>query len=107
VECREYDPELDELLEQLHHRETDLCVRCERAMNARLGGGCQVPIAGYAVLDGHNLHMRGLVGEPDGGRMIHADFHGSEADPDELGSRVAEKLLSSGAERILEKYLEF
>lgn len=107
VECREDDSELAELLEKLHHRETDICIRCERAMNARLCGGCQVPIAGYAVLDGQGLHLRGLVGEPDGARMIRADLYGAEANPEELGRRVADRLLSSGADRLLEKYLEF
>lgn len=106
VECHDDDADLAELLLELHHKETDLCVRCERAMNARLNGGCQVPIAGYAELKDQNIHLRGLVGEPDGNRILRAELLGSASDPEDLGHSLAEQLLLSGAARILEKYLD-
>jgi hydroxymethylbilane synthase len=107
VECREDDSDLGELLRQLHHPETELCVRSERAMNARLNGGCQVPIAGFAELVGQTLHLRGLVGEPDGSSIIRAELRGCASDPESLGRSLAEQLLASGAHRILEKFPEW
>lgn len=104
VECREDDVELLELLAKLHHEPSDLCVRCERSMNARLHGGCQVPIAGYAELKGPELHLRGLVGEVDGRRILRAELQGRASEPEALGIRLAEQLLADGAQRILEKY---
>lgn len=106
IECREDDSDLCELLQHLHHRETDLCVRCERAMNARLNGGCQVPIAGFAEFDGQRLWLRGLVGEPDGSQIIGAEAHGSDASPEGLGHDLADELLTSGGDRILRKFLD-
>ena len=105
IEFRERDSALAELLSRLHDPWTDLCVRSERAMNARLKGGCQVPIAGFAELDANGLHLRGLVGEPDGTRIIRAETHGSLNNPEELGIKLAEQLLSLGANHILQKYL--
>ncbi|MBV5272339.1 MAG: hydroxymethylbilane synthase, partial [Lamprocystis purpurea] len=59
IECRIEDPRTNALIAPLHHGETALRIRAERAMNARLHGGCQVPIAGHATLDGERLLLRG------------------------------------------------
>ncbi|MCI0654524.1 MAG: hydroxymethylbilane synthase [Methylococcaceae bacterium] len=106
VECREDDADLAGILGRLHHVQTDLCVRCERAMNARLNGGCQVPVAGFAELNGQTLYLRALVGEPDGSRILRAELYGLASDPEDLGRSLAEQLLSSGAGQILEQYLD-
>ncbi|WP_137819013.1 hydroxymethylbilane synthase [Pseudomonas sp. 2FG] len=102
IECRSADSEIHALLAPLHHRDTALRVSAERALNKRLNGGCQVPIACYAELDGEQLWLRGLVGQPDGGLLLRAEARGSLAEPEELGVRVAEDLLAQGAAAILE-----
>ena len=76
-------------------------MRAERAMNERLQGGCQVPIAGYALLDGDQLWMRGLVGQPDGSGILTAEARGHRDDAEQLGVTVAEDLLAQGADKIL------
>ena len=78
-------------------------VRAERAMNTRLEGGCQVPIAGHAVLDKANdtLWLRGLVGNPEGTEVLRAEGRGSMHEPEALGIRIAEELLDQGAGDIL------
>ena len=101
IECREDDERINALLEPLHHRDTAVCVRAERAMNHRLMGGCQVPIGGFAVLEGDELYMRGLVGEPDGSRIIRAEGCAPAAEAEQLGVGLAEELLANGAESIL------
>lgn len=70
-------------------------------MNKRLNGGCQVPIACYAILEGEQLWLRGLVGEPDGSRLLRAEQRRSTEDAERLGIEVAEALLAQGAEEIL------
>jgi hydroxymethylbilane synthase len=70
-------------------------------MNARLHGGCQVPIAGFATLDGEGIQLRGLVGTPDGSRILRAEAEGSRDAPEALGTAVAEALLAQGAAEIL------
>jgi hydroxymethylbilane synthase len=101
VECRSDDNEINALLAPLHHQDTACCVRAERAMNQRLNGGCQVPIAGYAMLESSHLWLRGLVGEPDGGRIIRGEVEGTPDEAEEMGAGLAERLLEWGAEEIL------
>ncbi len=101
IEVREDDHALRTLLAPLHHETTALCVRAERAMNRRLEGGCQVPIAGYAELHAGQLHLRARVGSVDGSRLLEETATGPAGDPEALGIRVAEALLRDGAEAIL------
>ena len=101
IECRVGDAQLQQLLAPLNHTETALRVSAERAMNKRLNGGCQVPIAGYAILEGKQLWLRGLVGEPDGSRLLRAEQRGSAEHAERLGIDVAEALLAQGAGEIL------
>jgi len=101
IECRADDTRLQELLAPLHHPETATVVAAERALNRRLEGGCQVPIAGYAVLEGDGLWLRALVGSPDGRTVIRGEVRGETADAETLGTGLAEELLARGADRIL------
>jgi len=103
IECRVDDAATHALLAPLNHAPTRICVEAERALNARLEGGCQVPIGGYAVLEGSELHLRGLVGDPDGSRVIRADIRGPAADAAALGTTLAQELLRLGAKSILDK----
>lgn len=88
-------------LQCLHDADTALCVNAERAMNRRLQGSCQVPIAGYCTLDEDSLHLTGLVGRADDGHCIRASAFGAARDPEALGHRVAEELLKRGAGPLL------
>ncbi|KTT46926.1 porphobilinogen deaminase [Pseudomonas oryzihabitans] len=102
IECRTDDAEIHALLEPLHHVDTERRVAAERALNRRLNGGCQVPIACYAVQEGELLWLRGLVGQPDGGLLLRAEARGPLNDPAGLGVTVAEDLLAQGAQGILD-----
>ena len=102
IETRINDTELHRLLAPLHHPQTAVCVQAERAMNRRLQGGCQVPIAGYATIDNQILTLNALVGSIDGQQIIHQqgktqDLLAVEA----LGEQVATGLLNQGAAAIL------
>lgn len=101
IECRTADTDIHALLAPLHHHDTAVRVTAERALNKHLNGGCQVPIACYAVLEGEQLWLRGLVGEPDGGRLLTAQGRAPLADAERLGVEVAQALLHQGAEQIL------
>ena len=101
IECRSADADIHALLAPLHHRATALRVTAERALNKHLHGGCQVPIACYAVLEGEQLWLRGLVGQPDGGRLLRAEQRAPATVAERLGVEVAEALLQQGAADIL------
>jgi hydroxymethylbilane synthase len=103
IECRTDDAGTNRLLAPLEHTPTRLCVTAERALNARLEGGCQVPIGGYAELRGEQLRLRGLVGAPDGSRIVRGEIEGAAAEAEALGHRLAQELLARGAGAILDK----
>ena len=101
IECHTDDTELHELLACLNHPQTAIRVTAERALNRHLNGGCQVPIACYAVLEGDQLWLRGLVGQPDGTLLLRAEARAPAEQAQALGVEVAEALLAQGAEQIL------
>jgi hydroxymethylbilane synthase len=101
LECRAGDQPVLDLIAPLRHLPTDMCVRAERAFNQRLMGGCQVPIAGFATLDGDRLHLEGRVGSVDGSELLKDQIEGAAADAAELGVTLAERLLAQGADRLL------
>lgn len=103
IECREDDAQTNRLLAGLEHPATRICVSAERAFNARLEGGCQVPIGGYAELDDGTLRLRGLVGDPDGSRIVHGETRGPAARAEALGEALAQDLLARGARAILDR----
>ncbi|MEH6444282.1 MAG: hydroxymethylbilane synthase [Oceanospirillaceae bacterium] len=103
IECRLDDKATLELLKPLHHISSAYCVLAERAMNKRLEGGCQVPIACHAILnDDHSqLYLRGLVAKPDGTTVLRDEISGSVKDAEKMGIELAERLLEAGAAEIL------
>lgn len=105
VECRLDDEPTQSLIATLNDPDTQLRVMAERAFNARLQGGCQVPIAGYAVLENGQIWLRGLVGAPDGRRIVSGEIRGAAAQAAALGTALAEELLEHGADAILSQVL--
>lgn len=106
IECRTDDAEIHAYLQVLHDADTSIRVTAERAMNAHLNGGCQVPIAGFAEIQGDQLFMRGLVGSPDGALIYRAEARSPLAEAEQLGVSIADDLLRQGADKILrELYL--
>ncbi|VEB21949.1 hydroxymethylbilane synthase [Avibacterium volantium] len=102
IECRTDDVETQQLLAPLADAETTACVLAERAMNNHLQGGCQVPIAGYAVIRDNQLYLKALVGKTDGSLIIRAENQSAVENSQELGVQVAESLLKQGANEILQ-----
>jgi len=106
IECRSEDAEIHEYLKILHDKETSIRVTAERAMNTRLNGGCQVPIAGFAEIRGDRLFMRGLVGSPDGSLLYRAEADSELNQAEQLGQSLADDLLAQGADKILKELYE-
>jgi hydroxymethylbilane synthase len=103
IECRTDDIATIALLQPLHHPLTAEQVVAERAMNKRLQGGCQVPIACYAIHQSDQLWLRGLVGDPDGSLLLKDEITGKPEDAEAMGIILADRLLAAGADKILAK----
>jgi hydroxymethylbilane synthase len=101
VECRADDRHSVALLAALHDPATARCVAAERAMTRHLHGNCQVPIAAYCFETDGGLHLSGLVGDAQSGRLLRAEASGASATPEALGREVAERLLAAGAGALL------
>ena len=101
IECRRDDAEVLDLIRPLHHDDTWLRVSAERAVNARLNGGCQVPIGAFAEIEGTKLTLRAMVATPDGGQVLHATAAGEASDAVNIGVEAANDLIAQGAGELL------
>ncbi|MGB4892972.1 MAG: hydroxymethylbilane synthase [Nitrospira sp.] len=103
IEARSDDTFVRELLSRFEHRPTRITVTAERALLHRLEGGCQVPIAAHAELDGDRLTVDGLVASVDGRRVIRHQIQGPASEAQALGTNLAERLLADGGDVILKE----
>lgn len=103
VETRANDHSTIALVSSLNHAATQLACASERAFLRALGGGCQLPIAGYAVASGNEVVLEGLVADPVGQEVVRGKLTGPTAEAEELGSRLAHQLLKRGGDRLLAK----
>jgi hydroxymethylbilane synthase len=101
IECRENDTATRQLLQRLHDPLTTQRLSAERALNSRLGGACQVPVAGHARIANGQLHLQAVVGDPASARQVRDEIRGPVADAENLGIALAERLLDAGARDIL------
>jgi len=101
IENRKGDESVRELIKPLIDSKTMTEVLAERAMNATLEGSCSVAIAGYAVSNGEELLLKGLVGNVESGSILRAERTGSTSQPKALGELVANQLLDIGAGKLL------
>ena len=103
LEAREGDSETLAMIARLNDTDTHDRVSAERALNHRLQGGCQVPIASFATLDGDTLRLRALVGEPDGSQIVRGELSDHRSEAVSIGQKLADDLLARGAREILER----
>lgn len=106
IECRLGDTETERLINGLDDPLTHQCIQAERAINQRLAGGCQVPIAGFAEVNAHGLLVQGRVADPTGHQILASQQQGFLEDAERLGNAVAEDLLAQGAEVLLRQIMQ-
>lgn len=102
IETRAGDGATIKRVRALHDAPTAARIDAERALNRRLGGSCQVPIGALAEIDGDTLHLAGLVGHAESGRVLTAKASGPLSEPVALGETVADALLAAGAGELLQ-----
>ena len=104
IECRSDDEKTKQLIAPLHSQISALALAAERAMNAALEGGCQLPVAGFAEIDKGKIRLRGMVGHADGSECLYTDSEIKKISLDsatKLGRNAAKELLHQGAGEIL------
>jgi hydroxymethylbilane synthase len=100
IETRE-EGEAVEACSELEDSATRAAVEAERGVLRTLGGGCQVPIGAHATVSGGSLRLVGIVGAPDGSRIVRRETSGSTADAVQLGEQLGAELLAAGGAEIL------
>lgn len=105
VETRADDADSVRMVGSLDDQDARDAALAERSFLRRLRGGCQVPIAGHATLEGDRLVLVGLVASLDGKDVIKRSCSGSRREAEAMGTALAEELLGAGADRILDELL--
>ena len=103
IEIRDGDAAMAAVVAPLNDAETAHCVKAERAFSRALGGSCQVPLGGYAIIERGQLWLRGFVATADGTQMVSGELRGDPAADEALGRQLADMLRAQGAGAILEK----
>ena len=103
LEVRHDDEQTIGLIDFLNDEETQVTVKAERAFLKELEGGCQVPVAAFSRLNGERLDLEGMVAELDGSNVIRDKITGEKNEAEDMGIRLARRLLASGADEILER----
>jgi hydroxymethylbilane synthase len=101
IETRASDVELVQLLSPINNPNSRACCEAERSLLRNLGGGCQLPIAGHAEINGNELKLEGVVADPSGAKLIRRGIMGAPGDSEKLGSELAALILKSGANDLL------
>ncbi|MBN1830624.1 MAG: hydroxymethylbilane synthase [Deltaproteobacteria bacterium] len=103
LEVRQKDERTIRLIDFLNHRETEITVKAERAFLKELEGGCQVPLGAFCRAENGQLHLEGMVAEVDGSRVLRDQVTGTEEEAEGMGIILARKLLTAGADEILDR----
>jgi hydroxymethylbilane synthase len=103
IECRLGDSTIKEMISFLNDPSTERCVAAERAFLRRCEGGCQVPIAANAELEGDELRLTAFIGSVDGGKSVKGSITGPAERFDALGTELADRLLADGGREILDE----
>lgn len=103
IEIREEDNDILDVISVLNHKESVICVTAERSFLNRLEGGCQIPFAAHATLEGDHLVLEGLVATLDGRKMQRETIKGYSKDAIQLGIDLANSIKSNGGYKILEE----
>ena len=101
IEIRGKDEKLNDMMERINHPESAVAGKAERAFLRKLGGGCRVPIAALGTVNSDNVELAGLVADQDGQKVIRSDISGKQTEAENLGEKLAERLLDMGAAKVL------
>ena len=103
IETRADDERVINFVKVLNHQESWLRAMCERAFLRELQGGCQVPIGAYAWIEVDRIKIKAFISDLEGERFLEGYEEGSLQEAEEVGKRLAQRLLREGGEEILKE----
>ncbi len=103
IETRIDDQETLNRIQHLNDQTTWDCLLAERTLLTEMEGNCQIPLAGYCILNGDELFLRALIADPEGESILRYEARAARQDSVKLGREAAQWLLKNGGEEILQK----
>jgi hydroxymethylbilane synthase len=103
LEARLDDKDIAEIVSPLNHLPTRQSVTAERAFLLTLGGGCRAPLAALGTVNQNNLNLRGMIARINGEEILYDSIEGNKANPNEVGARLASRMLEAGASRFIDE----
>ncbi len=100
IQSRKDDQRISEILAKINNRETQICVKAERAFLRELGASCSTPVGVHADLENGKLNLKTLILSNDGSEVFATESQ-SEITLEaaiELGSKAADKTKKEAAE---------
>lgn len=101
IEIRKNDERIKKIVSRIDDRQTKIAVDCERALLAKLQGGCQVPIGAYAEVQENTVSIEAVISTLDGDHAIRDKHSGPIKQAVKIGEELAQRMLESGGEKIL------
>mmetsp|Transcript_5488 Transcript_5488/g.6620 ORF Transcript_5488/g.6620 Transcript_5488/m.6620 type:complete len:380 (-) Transcript_5488:168-1307(-) len=106
LQCREEDEHIVAILKSVEHWESAVRCKAERSLLKVMEAGCQVPLGVHTKVVNKNgeaqLSLACTVLSEDGDTSIHATMVGPADKPEELGQKLARKILLDGGKKILD-----
>ncbi|MCF6157708.1 MAG: hydroxymethylbilane synthase [wastewater metagenome] len=106
IEIRKNDPRIEKIISGMNDPQTRIAVEAERALLARLEGGCQVPIGAYAHIQGDDVHLEAIICSVDGVKAVRDRQSGSVSQAEKTGDELAQRMLENGGMKILNEIRE-
>ena len=103
IETRIDDQQTLNRIQHLNDQTTWDCLLAERTLLTEMEGNCQIPLAGYCILNGDELFLRALIADPEGESILRYEARAARQDSVKLGREAAQWLLKNGGEEILQK----
>lgn len=101
IEARKHDVDNQILLADMDDENTHLALDAERAVVTQLEGGCNVPIGAFAIIEGNEMTLRGLVASLDGKTLYKKELKGDKVNAVALGNEMGNALLDMGGDKIM------
>ncbi len=103
IETRADDDETTGLIKPLNDISAWQSVTAERAFLRALGGGCRAPIGAIGTIIGTKLKVEGMVASISSGKIIRSSIEDDAGNPEEIGIKLARRMMEQGAKDFIDE----
>ncbi|KFF28087.1 hydroxymethylbilane synthase [Chryseobacterium vrystaatense] len=93
--------EINEILKQINHKKTQICVEIERSFLSTLEGGCTAPIGAFAEIIENQIRFKAALCSLDGKNCIATDENFEYNETENFGEKFAKIVLENGGKELM------